>query len=206
VRRRPDFGMCAGAPAPYGLFCVRSMAALNAGGDASVTSVSCPAAGVCAAAGGYKPKKGPGQLFVVNEAAGQWKPAIQLANRGVKHPGVPRGQDQRPVGPVRGARRPRVHDHRAVLPGPGYCAAGGQRLNSNPENFTASMMAIDEVAGRWGKTVSLHSGCHVISDTYSIYAISCAAPRSCGAGGILAAYHGLPYGVVANEMPVKLGI
>jgi len=91
-------------------------------------------------------------------------------------------------------------------PAPGYCAAGGQRLNSNPEDFTASMMAIDGVAGRWGKTVSLHSGCHVISDTYSIYAISCAAPRSCGAGGILAAYHGLPYGVVANEMPVKLGI
>lgn len=217
---------------------VPGTATLNAGGHASVTSVSCPAAGVCVAAGGYKPKKGPGQLFVASEAASQWKPAIQLPGSGqhITANGSTIGEvscASASTCEVGGTLQTGASSTRGFLagktsgrwglyvvpdglgstitalscPAPGYCAAGGQRLNiPNPEDFPASMMAIDEVAGRWGKTVSLHSGYNVISGTYSVYAISCAAPRSCGAGGILAAYHGLPYGVVANEMPVKLGI
>ncbi len=36
-------------------------------------------------------------------------------------------------------------------------------------------------------------------NTLPVYAISCAAPRSCGAGGNLGGYHGLPSAVVADE-------
>lgn len=71
-------------------------------------------------------------------------------------------------------------------PAPGYCAAGGQVINPpSPTSFPASAIVIDEVAGRWGKTVSLNDGYIGTPDTESIYAVSCAAPRSCGAGGNL---------------------
>ena len=88
-------------------------------------------------------------------------------------------------------------------PAPGYCAAGGQQINPSSASFPASTIAIDEAAGRWGKTVSLAGGYIGASDTESVYAVSCAAPRSCGAGGNLGGGEGRPYAVVANETPVK---
>jgi hypothetical protein len=213
---------------------VPGTAALNAGGHASVTSVSCPAAGGCLAAGIYKPRTGPGQLFAVSEGAGHWQRALQLPGTGklITRNGSTIGQvscasaatcevgGSLQTGPsrTRGFLAGKTSGRWSLYvvpdgagstitalscPAPGYCAAGGQRLNSNPGDFPASMTVIDEVAGRWGKTVSLRSGYNVISATYSAYAISCAAPRSCAAGGILAAYHGLEYGVVASETPAK---
>jgi len=48
----------------------------------------------------------------------------------------------------------------------------------------------------------LHDGYIGTPDTESIYAVSCAAPRSCGAGGNLGGGMGRPYAVVANQTPV----
>jgi hypothetical protein len=89
-------------------------------------------------------------------------------------------------------------------PAPGFCAAGGQRINPpSPASFPASTIAIDEEAGRWSKAASLHDGYIGASDTESVYAVSCAAPSSCGAGGNLGGGRGRPYAIVANETPVK---
>ena len=89
-------------------------------------------------------------------------------------------------------------------PAPGYCAAGGQRINSpNPNGFPASVIVLDEAPGRCGKTVALFSGYNTISNTDSVYAISCAAPRSCGAGGDVNGFEAAPEAFVANEKPVK---
>jgi len=214
---------------------VPGTATLNAGGDARVTSLSCPAAGTCVAAGPYKPKSGPDQLFAVNETAGQWQRAIQLPGSGklVTHNGSTVGEvscASAATCEVGGTLQTGASSTRGFLagetggrwgklyvvpdgtgstitalscPAPGYCAAGGQRINPpSPASFPASTIAIDEVAGRWGKTVSLHDGYIGTPDTESIYAVSCAAPRSCAAAGNLGGGMGRPYAVVANDTPV----
>jgi hypothetical protein len=214
---------------------VPGTATLNAGDDAGVTSLSCPVAGVCAAAGTYKPKQGPDQIFVVDESAGRWKRAVQLPGSGklVTHNGSTVGEvscASATTCEVGGTLQTGASSTRGFLageasgrwgklsvvpagigstitalscPAPGYCAAGGQQINSSSASFPASTIVIDEAAGRWGKTVSLAGGYIGASDTESVYAVSCAAPRSCGAGGNLGGGKGRPYAVVANETPVK---
>jgi hypothetical protein len=213
---------------------------LNGSGHASVTALSCPAPGSCVAAGGYQPAKGPNQLFVASETAGQWQHAIQLPGSGrlITHDGsfiggvscasaatcaVGGTLQTTATGTRNGASGTRgflagdaggrwglyvlpdgIGSTITAIscPAPGYCAAGGRRLNSPGPSFPASMIAIDEAAGHWGKTVSLYDGYIGTPNTISVYAISCGAPRSCAAGGNLGAYHGLPYAAVAAEHPV----
>src|SRR5215470_2220661 len=56
---------------------VPGTAALNKGGEAEVLSVSCAAAGGCAAGGQYR-AFGRLQAFVVTEADGRWRKAIEV--------------------------------------------------------------------------------------------------------------------------------
>jgi hypothetical protein len=215
---------------------VPGTATLNAGGNASVTSVSCPAAGSCLAAGTYKPAKGAGQLFVVSEGAGQWKRAIQLpgAAKLITRNGSTIGEvscASATICEVGGTLQVATTNRgfiagetrgRWVLmhvlpsgkastitslscPAPGYCAAGGQRINApSPTSFPASAIVLDEAAGRWGGPVSLYTSYIVIPSTDSVFAISCAAPRECGAGGEGAGGdEGDPVALAANETPVK---
>ena len=214
---------------------VPGTATLNAGGNASVTSVSCPAVGNCVAAGTYRPKTGPGQLFVINQGAGQWKRAIQLPGSGKLITGngsaigevscasattcevggtlqtkVARGFL---VGETSGRWTATyvVPDGTASritalsCPASGYCAAGGQRTDPPSSAFPlASAVVIDEAAGRWGKPVVLYSGDNLVPSDDSFYAISCPAPRDCGAGGEgTGGDEALPFVFVSNEKPVK---
>jgi hypothetical protein len=215
---------------------VPGTATLNAGGNASVTSVSCPAPGSCVAAGTYRPKTGPGQLFVINEGAGQWKRAIQLpgsakliagngsaigevscASATVCEVGGTLQAKAASRGFIAGETSGRWNTMYVVpdgsastitalsCPAPGYCAAGGQRVNTpSPASFPASAVVLDEAAGHWGKTVSLYTGYNVIPSTDSVYAIACVAPRECEAGGEgSGGDEGLPVAFVASEKPVK---
>jgi hypothetical protein len=211
---------------------VPGTAALNAGGNASVTSVSCRVAGACVAAGTYRPAKGPGQLFVVIEGAGQWRRAIQLPGSGKYITG-----DGSAIGQVscasaafcevggtlqgkvlRGFLAGELNGRWGApyvlaptiialsCPAPGDCVAGGQRINPPPATFfdQASAVVIDQAAGHWGKSVSLYTGDNLIPTDDSVYAISCTAPRECGAGGEgTGGDEALPFAFVANERPVK---
>ena len=56
-------------------------ASLNTGGNAAATSVSCPAAGTCAAVGSYKGVTGT-QPFVADETSGIWGSAEQAPGSG----------------------------------------------------------------------------------------------------------------------------
>jgi hypothetical protein len=51
---------------------VPGLAALNTGGNAAVTSVSCARAGNCSAGGFYTDRSGRVQGFVVGETGGAW--------------------------------------------------------------------------------------------------------------------------------------
>lgn len=69
------------------------MAALNVGGHASVTSVSCASAGSCAATGFYTDGSGKQQAFVEAEQSGVWGSAVEVPgtaalNVGTGRPGV----------------------------------------------------------------------------------------------------------------------
>jgi hypothetical protein len=57
---------------------VPGTAALNTGGGALVTSVSCTSAGNCGAAGTYTDSSGESQAFVVSQVSGTWGTAIEV--------------------------------------------------------------------------------------------------------------------------------
>ena len=57
---------------------VPGTAALNSGGNASLNSVSCRAAGECAAGGAYKDGSSDSQAFVVSETSGVWGDAVEV--------------------------------------------------------------------------------------------------------------------------------
>jgi hypothetical protein len=57
---------------------VPGTAALNAGGNAQVTWVSCASAGNCAAGGSYQDRSGHHQAFVVSQVNGHWRMARPL--------------------------------------------------------------------------------------------------------------------------------
>src|SRR5215471_6210454 len=57
---------------------VPGTAALNTGGAAAIVSVSCAAAGGCAAGGQYRALHHHFPAFVVTEAGGRWRKAIQV--------------------------------------------------------------------------------------------------------------------------------
>src|SRR5262249_54382249 len=61
--------------------------ALNAGGLARVTSVSCTAAGYCAAGGTYRDRAGHAQAFVVSKTNGTWGNAIKVPGSGILNAG-----------------------------------------------------------------------------------------------------------------------
>jgi hypothetical protein len=66
--------------------------ALNQGGDAQVSSVSCGSAGNCAAGGTYADSSFEGQAFVSGEVNGRWRTAIEVPgtaalNRDDENPG-----------------------------------------------------------------------------------------------------------------------
>ena len=59
---------------------VPNSAALNVGGNAQVTAVSCPSAGNCSAAGNYVSAPGVREGFVVDEVNGTWGNAEAIPN------------------------------------------------------------------------------------------------------------------------------
>jgi hypothetical protein len=62
-------------------------AALNAGGNAEVDSVSCASAGNCAAGGSYKDSSGSFPAFVAVEQNGRWRQAIEVPGTGALNAG-----------------------------------------------------------------------------------------------------------------------
>jgi hypothetical protein len=137
---------------------VPGLGALNTGGSAEVSSVSCASPGNCAAGGYYA--AGHQQAFVVGEQNGSWGTAQQAAGN-LAGPGGDAFVDTVSCG------------------SPGNCAAGGQfnKLASGDQAFV-----ISEVNGTWAAaravagTLSCCGGAQVTS-------VSCASAGNCAAGG-----------------------
>ena len=142
---------------------VPGLAALNQGGSALITSVSCARAGTCAAGGSYTDSSGGQQAFVVNETNGSWGTAQEIPGTAALN----QGGNADPVS---------VSCARA-----GSCAVGGFYKDGSGHNqaFVAS-----KTNGTWGAaeqvpgTAALNQGGHAVTN-----AVSCAAAGTCSAGG-----------------------
>jgi hypothetical protein len=142
---------------------VPGLGALNKGGSASVSSVSCASAGNCAAGGGYKNSHRHGQGFVVSERHGRWGTAIEVPGLGALNKG-----GSASVSSVSCASA-------------GNCAAGGYSAGGGygQQGFVAV-----ERHGRWGKAIEV-PGLAALNKggDASVGSVSCGSPGNCAAGG-----------------------
>jgi hypothetical protein len=144
---------------------VPGSAVLNAGGDAEISSVSCPSAGTCSAGGGYADSSLNGGAFVVNENHGTWGTARKVLGTAAFNKG--------------GASIVSVSCGSA-----GNCGAGGPYEASARGNLTTQVFVVNETHGKWGSaeevpgTGKLNQGGQA-----SIGSVSCAAAGDCSAGG-----------------------
>jgi hypothetical protein len=130
------------------------LAALNAGGDAQVTSISCASAGNCSAGGYYTDSGGNTQAFVVSEVNGTWGTAIEV-------PGTDTPEESG-LASVNAMSCSSAGDCGAVG------TSGGPDAVSGLGSFVVS-----EVNGTWGTAADLLVGASV----------SCPSDGNCSAGG-----------------------
>jgi hypothetical protein len=137
--------------------------ALNTGGEAVVSSVSCAAAGNCAAGGYYVDSAGHAQAFVASEVNGTWHTAIEVPGTAALNQRGGAG-----VGSVSCAAA-------------GNCAAGGSYADSTGHG---QVFVVSEVNGTWHAaievpgTATLNQGGRA-----GFFSLSCASAGNCAAGG-----------------------
>jgi hypothetical protein len=145
--------------------------ALNAGGNAQVTAVSCASAGNCSAIGSYSDGQ-YNQGFVVNEEAGAWSPAQQVPGLGALA--------------VRGVAIDSLSCASA-----GNCGAGGQYLDAR---YQSHGFVINEAGGSWANAQQV-PGLDAIGLPSAVSAMSCASAGYCSAGGFASSR-----GIVVSEV------
>ena len=137
--------------------------ALNRGGSAKVSSVSCGAVGDCGAGGSYTDAAGHVQAFVVNETNGRWGRAIE----------VPATAELNKGGSAKVTS--------VSCPSAGECTAGGSYADG--DNLLQAFV-VEERAGTWGAALEL-PGSEALNKGGAAWVttVSCPEPGECGAGG-----------------------
>ena len=145
---------------------VPGLGALDKGGNAKVSSVSCASAGNCAAGGFYRDGSGLYQGFVVSERNGRWGQAIEVPGLGGLNKG---GLQFAGVGSVSCAS-------------PGNCAADGSYYTDTTGHQQA--FVVSQKNGRWGNALTV-PGLGILNKggNAEVTSVSCAAAGSCVAGG-----------------------
>ncbi len=148
ARELPDFG------------------ALNTGGSAQVSSLSCASAGNCGLGGSYADSSaGSTFAFVANEKGGVWGRAIEV-------PDIPDT-----FGPYNYASVVSIS-----CPAAGDCAAGGIYIPDEP--FTPLVFVVNETAGVWGTAQDIPSTDAFGDSAYNnLYSVSCGSAGNCAAVG-----------------------
>jgi Big-like domain-containing protein len=142
---------------------VPGSAALNKGGFAWLTSVSCPTAGNCSAGGPYAPSKTSTQPFVVTERNGTWGKAAEVPGTATLNTG--KDMSVTAVSCV----------------SPGLCSATGDFHTSK---HSEGVWAASQNGGRWGQagTIPGLSGL-ATGGQAEVNGLSCATSASCGLVG-----------------------
>jgi hypothetical protein len=138
---------------------VPGLGALNKGGNAEVSSVSCAAPGNCAAGGTYySDADGHHQAFVVSEKNGSWGTARQVAAN-LNTDG-------------------RAFVNTVSCASAGNCAAGGEFSNA----IGAEAFVVSEVNGTWAAAQAVVGTLNESGDA-QVTSVSCASAGNCSAGG-----------------------
>ncbi len=143
---------------------VPGTAALDAGHDASVTTVSCPSVGNCSASGYYASSHLHWQAFVADETGGTWGSAEEVPGTAALN----RGSDAQLL--------------QVSCASTGNCGAGGYYTDSSGRQ---QVFVVSEAKGRWGTAEKLPGTAAPApgSVTITSISVSCTSPGDCGAGG-----------------------
>ena len=140
---------------------VPGTAALNAGADAQVTSVSCASPGNCAAGGTYAGASTSltQQAFLVNETDGTWDNAEEV-------PGAAPGAAKYDSGVTS-----------VSCASPGDCSAGGydDGTDGYGSEATGKAFVVDETGGTWGKAEEVPGMTTINTNAYltAVASVSC---------------------------------
>jgi hypothetical protein len=142
---------------------VPGSAALNKGGGAEVTSVSCDSAGNCVAGGYYTDQAAHQQAFVADETGGAWGTAIEVPGSGALNAD---GYGQ-------------VDSVSCVSPG--NCGVAGYYLDQARDG---QAFVVSETGGAWGTAIEI-PGLGTLNKGGYAYAasVSCRSAGNCTAGG-----------------------
>ena len=139
--------------------------ALNSGGYAELTSVSCATPGNCTAGGYYLAGTTSYEAFVVSEVNGTWRKAIRV-------PGI--------VAPPAGAHvGPTAQVTSVSCASAGNCSIGGSYYDSvNIQAFVGR-----QVNGVWRKAVKVPGTAALNQGDAQVNSVSCGSAGNCSAGG-----------------------
>jgi hypothetical protein len=142
---------------------VPGLSALNKGGFAQVSSVSCASAGNCSAGGHYTDGAGNQEAFGVTQTSGTWGSALEIPGIGSLNKGL-----FADVGSL-------------SCRSPGNCSGGG---TYSPSRIGLSSFVVSQTNGTWGTAeevpgmAGLNAG-----QTGELLSLSCGAVGDCSAGG-----------------------
>jgi hypothetical protein len=158
---------------------VPGTAALNHGGHAVLSSVSCAPAGNCSAGGGYA-KSGHAQAFVVNEVNGTWRAAEEVPGTAALNQGRSAWTNSVSCGSA------------------GNCSAGGTYTDSSGHG---QAFVVNEVNGTWGTAEEVPGTAALNQGRYAaIGSVSCGSAGNCSAGGGYTDSSGRGHAFVVNEV------
>ena len=160
---------------------VPGSAALNTGGRAQVSTVSCPSAGNCGAGGFYTDKSAFEQAFAVSEAGGTWGTAAEVPGTAALNAGG------------------RAAIASVSCPAAGDCSAGGYYANSSG---VQQGFVVNETGGTWGTAQEVPglAGLNLgTSPGGTVLSVSCSAVGECAASGYYTDSHGRKQAFVVSE-------
>ncbi len=142
---------------------VPGTAALNAGGDADLTSVSCATAGNCTSAGTYNDASGHYQVFAASQVNGTWHNAIEIPGTAALNTGGYAGLNS------------------VSCASAGNCTTAGYYYDSSGhyQAFAAS-----QVNGTWHNAIEIPGTAALnTGGSANINSVSCTSPGNCTAAG-----------------------
>ena len=158
---------------------VPGTATLNSGGSAWVVSVSCAAAGECAAGGIYKDGSGHSQAFVVSDANGSWGNAVEVPGTATLNSGGNAVVKSVSCGAG------------------GACSAGGYYTDGS---YASQAFVVSETNGSWGDAVEVPGTASLNSSGDAVVnSVSCRSATACTAGGYYDDASGHSQAFVANS-------
>jgi hypothetical protein len=162
---------------------IPGLAALNQGGGAAVSSVSCASVGNCSAGGAYQDSLRRGQAFVANEVHGVWHAAMKV-------PGIPAL-----------ARIGRAAVTSVSCASAGNCSAGGSYGSVIGISWPMHAFVVSEVNGIWRTAIKV-PGLAALNQGVNagVSSVSCRAAGDCGASGFYADRAGNLHGFLVGQV------